>query len=182
MVRMGREADDVVSVMRADGDIRTGVSSPKRYLWADDSSWLEGANWHMADTADRCRTGAYAATLQGPLLRYIHEDDRDFLLEDEEPQENQYAAETPTKPRHAPRAMMTAALYELLCQAYSFVNSPAYRNKSGEAGRTREIRTLTLSYPTRMIQAERDRLAAQGTRRSRSSPARWARTSASGRS
>ena len=29
MVRMGREADDVVQVMRAEGDIRTGVSSPK---------------------------------------------------------------------------------------------------------------------------------------------------------
>ena len=69
------------------------------------------------------------------------------------------AAETPVKPRHAPRARMTAALYELLCQADSFVNSPAYRNKSGDAGRTREIRTLTLSYPTGMIQAERDRLA-----------------------
>ena len=67
MVRMGREADDVVQVMRAEGDIRTGVSSPKRYLWADDASWLEGANWHMADPADRCRTGAYAATLQGPV-------------------------------------------------------------------------------------------------------------------
>ena len=57
MVRMGREADDVVQVMRAEGDIRTGLSSPKRYLWADDASWLEGANWHMADPADRCRTG-----------------------------------------------------------------------------------------------------------------------------
>ena len=27
--------------------------------------------------------------------------------------------------------MMTAALYEMLCQAYSYVNSPAYRNKLG---------------------------------------------------
>ena len=67
MVRMGREADDVVQVMRAEGDIRTGLSSPKRYLWADDASWLEGANWHMADPADRCRTGTYAATLKGPV-------------------------------------------------------------------------------------------------------------------
>ena len=80
MVRMGREADDVVQVMRAEGDIRTGVSSPKRYLWADDASWLEGANWHMADPADRCRTGTYASTLKGPFLRFVHEDDRDFLL------------------------------------------------------------------------------------------------------
>ena len=80
MVRLGREADDVVQVMRAEGDIRTGVSSPKRYLWADDASWLEGANWHMADPADRCRTGTYASTLKGPFLRFVHEDDRDFLL------------------------------------------------------------------------------------------------------
>ena len=80
MVRMGREADDVIQVMRADGDVRTGVSSPKRYLWADDQSWLEGANWFMADPADRCGTGTYASPLRGPYLRFVHEDDRDFLL------------------------------------------------------------------------------------------------------
>ncbi len=122
--------------------------------------------------ADRCRTGTYAATLQGPLLRFVHEDDRDFLLEDDEPKESEYAAETPLKPRHAPRAMMTAALYEMLCQAYSYVNSPAYRNKSGEGGRTREIRTLTLSYPSGMIQARSGNgfEPPRATRRSTSSP------------
>ena len=66
MVRMGREADDVVQVMHVEGDVRTGVSSPKRYLWADDASWLEGANWYMADPADRCQTGSYAACSRGP--------------------------------------------------------------------------------------------------------------------
>ena len=164
MVRLGREADDVVQVMRAEGDIRTGLSSPKRYLWADDDSWLEGGNWYMADPADRCRTGTYAATLRGPFLRFIHEDDRDFLLEHDEPKESEFAAEAPLKPRHAPRTMMTAALYEMLCQAYSYVNSPAYRNKSGESGRTREIRTLTLSYPSGMILEERKRFEAQGNK------------------
>ena len=109
MVRMGREADDVVQVMRAEGDIRTGVSSPKRYLWADDSSWLEGANWHMADPTDRCKTSAYSSPLKGPFLKYMHEDDRDFLLQDGEPKETEYAAEAPLKPRHAPRVLMTSA-------------------------------------------------------------------------
>ena len=56
---------------------------------------------------------------------------------------------------------MTAALYELLAQAYTYVNSVAYRNASGEAGRAREIRTLTISYPSGMIQEEQRRLAAQ---------------------
>ena len=161
MVRLGREADDVAQVMRAEGDIRTGLSSPKRYLWADDASWLEGANWHMADPADRCGTGTYASTLKGPFLRFVHEDDRDFLLEEGEPSEHEFANDTPLKPRHAPRSMMTAAIYELLTQAYSYVNSVAYRSASGDAGRTREIRTLTLSYPSGMIQEEQKRLAAQ---------------------
>ena len=161
MVRMGREADDVVQVMRAEGDIRTGVSSPKRYLWADDASWLEGANWHMADPTDRCKTDTYASALKGPFLKYIHEDDHDFLLQDGEPKESEYAAEAPLKPRHAPRVLMTAALYEMLCQAYTYVNSTAYRNASGEAGRAREIRTMTMSYPSGMIQEEQRRLAAQ---------------------
>ena len=56
---------------------------------------------------------------------------------------------------------MTAALYEMLAQAYTYVNSIAYRNASGEAGRAREIRTMTLSYPSGMIQEEQRRLAAQ---------------------
>ncbi len=161
MVRMGREADDVMQVMRAEGDIRTGMSSPKRYLWADDASWLEGANWHMADPSDRCGGGTYASTLKGPYLRFVHEDDRDFLLAEDGPKERDFATPTPLKPRHAPRAMMTAALYELLSQAYSYVNSVVYRQASGDAGRTREIRTLSLTYPSGMIQEEQKRLAAQ---------------------
>lgn len=161
MVRMGREADDVSHVMRADGDIRTGLSSPKRYLWADDASWLEGANWHMGDPADRCRTGTYAAALAGPLLRFIHEDDRDFLLDEQRPAQRDFATDAPHKPRHAPRAMMTAAIYEMLCQAYTYVNSMPYRSASGDAGRSREIRTLTLTYPSGMIEEEQRRFARQ---------------------
>ena len=161
MVRMGREGDDVSHVMRADGDVRVGLSSPKRYLWADDASWLEGANWHMADPADRCRGGTYASTLKGPYLRFVHEDDRDFLLSEGLVKQRDFAAEAPHKPRHAPRCLMTAALYELLAQAYTYVNSMPYRTASGDAGRAREIRTLTLTFPSGMIFEEQQRLAGQ---------------------
>ena len=84
-------------------------------------------------------------------MKFIHEDDRDFLIEKEDPPEDAFAQLVPTKPVHAPRCMMTVAIYEMLCQAYSYVNSTAYRNASGEAGRARELRTLTLervSKPT----------------------------------
>ena len=161
MVRLGREGDDIAHVMRADGDIRIGLSSPKRYLWADDSSWLEGANWHMADPADRCQTGTYAAPLRGPYLRFVHEDDRDFLLSGRKPKDSEYATVAPHKPRHAPRCMMTAALYEMLTQAYMYVNSHVYRSASGDSGRAREIRTMTLTFPSGMIEEEQKRLEAQ---------------------
>ncbi|NQT36221.1 MAG: virulence factor SrfB [Planctomycetes bacterium] len=161
MVRMGSEADDIAQVIRTEGDIRIGVSSPKRYLWADDSTWLQGANWHMADPGDREGTNEYAATLKGPFLKYVHEDDRDFLVGEDEPREGEFATDTPLMPRHAPRSMMTAALYELLCQAYAYCNSITYRNATGDAGRARELRTLTLTFPSGMIEPERERFRRQ---------------------
>jgi len=164
MARMGREVDDVSQIMHAKGDYRTGVSSPKRYLWAFDDSWLEGAFWYMADPHDRCGTDTFSAKVQGRLLRYIHEDDRDFLLEmdDEAPVTDDTAgSESPTRPRHAPRSMMTLAIYELLCQAFSYTNSLGYRSRTSEEARTREIRSLTMTYPSGMFQEERERFKDQ---------------------
>lgn len=148
MVRMGREADDVAGVMRAEGEIRTGVSSPKRYLWAKDASWLEGANWHMGDPFDRYDPERHVTTLKGPLLRFLSEEDTDDCP-------SPMYEEAPVKPRHAPRVLMVGALYEMLCQAYAYVNSPAYRRMTGEMGRLRFLRTLTLTYPSGMIAPER---------------------------
>jgi hypothetical protein len=161
MIRMGKEVDDVSQIIHAMGDFRTGISSPKRYLWAADDSWLEGAYWYMADPHDRCRTDTFTAKLQGPLLKFMHENDRDFLLADDEPKEDEFAVESPIKPRHAPRSMMAAAIYELLCQAYSYVNSIGYRSRTSDAARTREIRSLTMTYPSGMFQPERERFAKQ---------------------
>lgn len=160
-VRMGSEADDILQVISTEGDIRTGVSSPKRYLWADDASWLEGANWHMADPHDRAQSHTYSTTLHGPFMKFLHESDNDFLLKEGGPSPRDFATEMPLKPRHAPRTLMTAALYEILAQAYTYVNSIPYRNASGDAGRSREIRTLTMTFPSGMINEERERLQKQ---------------------
>ncbi|MEQ8786976.1 MAG: virulence factor SrfB [Pirellulaceae bacterium] len=163
MVRMGKEVDDICQIMHAKGDFRTGVSSPKRYLWAHDASWLEGAFWYMADPHDRCRTDNFASKLQGPLLKYLHEDDRDFLLnlEEEEIKDEQWANEVPIKPQHAPRTLMTAAIYELLCQTFLHINSLGYRSHTSDEARARELRSLTMTFPTGMFQPERERFAQQ---------------------
>ena len=91
MIRMGREVDDISQIMHAKGDFRIGVSSPKRYLWADDDSWLEGAFWYMADPHDRVGTGPSRQSFTDDCFKYLHEDDRDFLLDNDDPPEEMFA-------------------------------------------------------------------------------------------
>lgn len=153
-VRMGNEADDLAGVMNVEGDARTGVSSPKRYLWAQDSGWLEGANWHMADPFGRYDPKQHATTLKGPLLKFIPENDS-------APIPAPRYEEAPFSPRHAPRVLMVGALFEILCQAFTFVNSPAYQRLTGDAGRMRLLKTLTLTFPSGMIAPERAQLQTQ---------------------
>ena len=164
-VRLGQEGDDISQIMQTEGIARTGVSSPKRFLWADDESWLEGAIWRMADPSDRCDSQEYAATLRGPLFRYLDEVDPDSIAlpdaNDEIIPEELLARERPFQPRHAPRTVMIAALYELLCQAYTHLNSPGYRHSTREPDRSRELLSLSLSYPTGMIAPERERFLTQ---------------------
>jgi hypothetical protein len=161
LVRMGKEVDDVCQVMHAKGDFRIGLSSPKRYLWADDNSWLEGAFWYMADPYDREETGVFAAKLKGQMLKYLHEDDRDSLLEVDEYTEEHEAPLVPIKPQHAPRSLMISSMYEMLCQIYTNINSLGYRSRTEDPARTREIHSLTMTYPSGMFQPERERFISQ---------------------
>ena len=163
MVRMGPEVEDVV--FRAiRGGLRTGVSSPKRYLWAHDSSWLEGDDWYMADPCDDFNNndGTRVARLQGPLLRFLFEEDRDqLLLETGAPSREELLARSIDLPRHAPQTLMIVALYEILCQAYGQINSIGYREKTGRSASVRYLASLTLTYPSGSIADERERFEKQ---------------------
>jgi hypothetical protein len=177
LVRMGAEAEDMLRMIHSDGDKRTGVSSPKRYLWADDDRWLNKAKWSMADAYDRIQqtpgseqaNREHSATLFGQLLKFIDEKDSDHLLEvwencktDEELMDKlkPFAAREPMF-SVPPRALMVAALYEIMCQAYTFANSIYYRRDTGEEGRPRRIASMALSYPSGMVQPERERFLKQ---------------------
>jgi hypothetical protein len=160
MARLGRETDDLLRIMHPEGDLRWGVSSPKRYLWADDSRWLEGANWQMADPFNRSGSRTRADLLHGPLMTFFDSSDTDRLLAAEGVL-GAFAAESLPLPQYPPRAMMVAALYELLCQTYSLTNSCWYRSRTGDADRPRQISSLTLTYPSGMIAEERERYRRQ---------------------
>lgn len=151
MARLGQEVDDLA--LLTNSDVTTGLSSPKRYLWADDDLWLDGDVWHMFDPFNESGTSDCVAPLHGPLLRYLpsHEQDDSRTTD-------------PRNPRHAPRRMMAAALYEILCQAFTFANSPRYRNQVGRTERVREIHSLVLTYPSGMIKEEKEVFMVEATR------------------
>jgi hypothetical protein len=153
MVRMGREADDLLMMIRSGGGNRTGVSSPKRYLWAGDPSWLDGSFWWMVDQYGLCDPDEHQTTLKGPLLQFFNENDSDDLTDS--------AEVSPFQPQYAPRILMAAALYEILCQAYTCINSSWYRKHSGNESRIRQLQSLTLTYPSGMIEEERERFRKQ---------------------
>ncbi len=157
--RMGKEGADVIGAIYGEERPITGVSSPKRYLWADDSDWLDGANWHMADPFDRHAEGnKHVAPLRGGFLKYLSTNDDDRLLGGDTFQECNAA---PTEPRFPPRSLMTAALYEMIGQSYAMINSVSYRRRVGDPRRLRRLGSLSLSYPSGMIAPERYRLEAQ---------------------
>ncbi len=167
-VRMGQEVDDVRQAMQVETDARMGVSSPKRYLWASDPSWLTGGLWKMADPTDRDGNQTYSAMLHGPFFRFVGDNDPDEVKlpqgKPDEVSEAEIPREHPGRPQHPPRVLMVAALYEILCQAYGYLNSFAYRESAGEMGRPRELRSLVLTFPSGMIPQERQRFQLQASK------------------
>ncbi|MBU6174493.1 MAG: virulence factor SrfB, partial [Planctomycetes bacterium] len=156
-IRLGKESGELSLIMQIDGKVSTALSSPKRYLWAKDASWLDGSIWHMADPAGRFDEKRHSATLRGPMLRYVSESG------DEEPVEPIYD-DFPHRPCYSPRTVMMGALYEILTQAYSYVNSPSYRLAAGYSNRARRLRSISMTFPSGMVREEREELKRQADR------------------
>jgi hypothetical protein len=164
MARMGREADDILRFIQA--DVLLSVSSPKRFLWADDREWLDNRVWQKAMPYDNRPERLYYGQLSGRLLSFLNADDSDRILgvADKAAFEREPVQALAT---HVPRSLMVVALYELLAQVYSHVNSIPYRTKTGERNLPRRIATLTLSYPSGMVYEERQRFEKQARKAAR---------------
>src|SRR5262249_11876902 len=111
---------------------------------------------------DHYSTGnQHVALLQGGLLKYLPPEDDDRLLGTDPWTKDLESLSAPPAPQFPPRALMTAALYELICQAYSLINSVSYRRRMGDPRRIRRLASLSLSFPSGMIGPERQRLEYQ---------------------
>jgi hypothetical protein len=159
-VRMGIEADDFrIRVDPAQG-ILTGMSSPKRYLWA--SRPISGNYWHhiLASWLVDPQRPANCEPLRGKVLEYIYENDRDWeRLPVEDGAHKPPAA--PVTPQYPCRVMTILALYELLSQAFSQINSVSYRERTSSPLRKRRLSHLVLSFPTGMCAHEKARYRKQ---------------------
>jgi hypothetical protein len=159
-LRLGAEADDFrIRVDPAQG-ILTGMSSPKRYLWA--SRPIDGNYWHhiLASWLVDPQRPVSCEPLRGKVLEYIYENDRDWdRLPVDDGAHSPPAA--PVTPQYPCRVMVILALYELLSQAFSQINSIAYRERTSSPLRKRRLSHLVLSFPTAMCAHEKARYRKQ---------------------
>lgn len=132
----------------------TGLSSPKRYLWADTP--VESA-WKYAALIGDVRVEL--CPIKGDVLFYVTPtDSAEFLTQDgSEP----VATDAPGEPRYPKRAVSVFFLFEILKRTYAFINSYDHRVESRQPLRPRVLTDLVLTYPSALGPAEVDSLAVQ---------------------
>ncbi|CNE60103.1 virulence factor SrfB [Yersinia nurmii] len=144
IARVGREASRM-ALLRQGTEGATGISSPRRYLW-DEESFTPG--WRFSRTATKSHGEAPAIAL--PLTNLINDEGQPLYalpLEERLPV---------FSPHYSRSALMTFMLSELLAQALMQINSPAQRQKMNHASAPRQLRNIILTLPSAMPKPERE--------------------------
>ncbi|OJA05820.1 virulence factor SrfB [Halomonas sp. QHL1] len=143
IARVGVEAGRLAGRRRGT-EGSTGLSSPKRYLW-DDDTYRHG--WRFNSAYVRTDTEPHATA--APFSHLINELGDALYTLDEEDQLPVF------KPHYSRSSLMTFMLAEVLAQALMQMNSPAQRVRQGHTNRPRHLRSITLTVPPALPQAER---------------------------
>lgn len=146
IICMGSEAEEMQeSILQA---ANTGISGPKRYLWADEQ---EKQFWNFHSNYE-------THLIRGKILEFLPHNDDDNVL-------NGIIevglSAAPIEPSYPKRVMMIFAMVELIYQAFVQVNSIHYRFRTGNANVKRILKNVIISFPTAMPQWERERLLKQ---------------------
>jgi len=149
IARVGVEAGRLAGRRRGT-EGSTGLSSPKRYLW-DEELYRHG--WRFNSAYVRTDTEPHATA--APFSHLINElGDALYAVPEEE--------QMPVfKPHYSRSSLMTFMLAEVLAQALMQINSPAQRVRQGHTNRPRQLRSITLTVPPAMPQAERSLLVSR---------------------
>ena len=143
IARIGHEAARMAGQRRG-SEGATGLSSPKRYLW-DNESFEPG--WRFNTSALKTDSEPHATA--APVSRLINElGEALYTLDpfDRMPVFN---------PHYSRSSLMTFMLSEVLAQALAQINSPAQRLRQSHARVPRHLRSIILTVPPAMPQPER---------------------------
>jgi hypothetical protein len=141
LVRVGDEADRL-SRLKGRTFLKTGLSSPKRYLWDGDRA-VEP--WYFNHGAEEPKVVSAGEN----LLKFV---DIDFKGRTSD-REKGGAPELEGK--FSRRALMVFAIIELLMQSLTTINSHLFRKRQGKLPRRRILRRLVLTSPTAMATLEK---------------------------
>ncbi|WP_413722852.1 virulence factor SrfB [Sodalis sp. RH24] len=144
ITRVGREAARL-ALQRRGVDGSTGLSSPRRYLW-DEESYAPG--WRFSQGAGG--PALEPPAVQAPFTHLINDEGQPLYLlalDDRLPV---------FSPHYSRSSLMTLMLSELLAQAIMQINSVAQRLKMGHDVAPRQLRTIVLTLPSAMPKPERE--------------------------
>lgn len=144
IARVGDEAREL-AMQRRGTDGRSGLSSPRRYLW--DERPADQA-WRFSQVNAHSRQEPLA--LAFPLAGLINDEGQPLYTL---PAEDRMPVFTP---QYSRSALMTHMLCELLAQAISQINSAASRQRLGGTSSPRQLRKVILTLPSAMPQQERE--------------------------
>lgn len=133
--------------------IQTGVSSPKRYMW---STRPHSAQWSFA-SRDRGPQGI--RPIFGDVLQYLHPDDSDEVLRMK--RGKVIAPPSPVDPRHPARVTASLFIFELLLRVAWHLNSHEHRETTESPSAPREIRWVTVTFPSVYGPEDQERLRTQ---------------------
>ncbi|MCG8156621.1 virulence factor SrfB [Brenneria goodwinii] len=145
IVRVGREASRM-ALLRQGAEGSTGISSPRRYLW-DEESYAPG--WRFSQSSEIGMANEPLATAM-PLTILLNDEGQplyDLPLEERLPV---------FSPHYSRSSLMTFMLSELLLQALMQMNSAAQRLKMIHATAPRQLRNIILTLPSAMPKPERE--------------------------
>ena len=144
ITRVGREAARM-AIMRRGTDGATGLSSPRRYLW-DEESYAPG--WRFGGGLPNAPLEPPAVAM--PLTVLVNDEGQPLygLPPDER---------LPVfSPHYSRSSLMTFMLTELLAQALMQINSAAQRLKMPHSAAPRRLRTIILTLPSALPKPERE--------------------------
>lgn len=144
ITRVGSEASRM-ALHRLGTEGSTGISSPRRYLW-DEETYTPG--WRFNETQST-QTDEPLATAP-PLTNLVNDDGQPLYslpLDDRLPV---------FSPHYSRSSLMTFMLSELLAQALMQINSAAQRLKMTHANAPRQLRAIILTLPSAMPKPERE--------------------------